>query len=299
MAPSEGVQNIDVMVSLHGGQSYNCTLPSNSPILRGLYVALASAQQPDPQQPGVVLQMPLDGGRTACSFMSTSVVSVTTRPPVLIESQAFQNVQNHNTPVSWAPAFVRIDDFLTPEENRNLLEFALASEPEFTGSGITTNVDNYRKSRVLVDFKQSDWSKTILGRLKLHLPHIAATLNVSDTHLDDYDIQLTASNDGDFFKAHPDSSHDKEVANRLLTYVYYLNRTPRTFSGGDLLLYDGEPGNVNFDRGSGVVSVQPQNNCLVAFLSNRWHEVDLVRCPSGDFADSRFTVNGWLRRIAS
>lgn len=299
MNPSEGVQNIDVAVTLHGGQSCHCTLPSNSPILHDLYVALASGQRPDPQQPAVVLQLPLDGGRTACSFMSTSVVSVTTQPPVLIDSGALQNPQSHNSPVSETPAFVQIDDFLTPQENRDLLEYALSSEPEFTGSTVTTNVDNYRKSRVLIDFKQSTWSKTILGRLKLHLPHIAATLNVSDANLDDYDIQLTASNDGDFFKAHPDSSHQKEVANRLLTYVYYLHRTPKAFSGGDLLLYDGEPGNGNFDRGSGVISVEPQNNSLIAFLSNRWHEVDLVRCPSGEFADSRFTVNGWLRRIES
>ncbi|MGB8690572.1 MAG: proline hydroxylase, partial [Microcoleus sp.] len=34
----------------------------------------------------------------------------------------------------------------------------------------------------------------------------------------------------------------------------------------------------------------------VFFLSRYMHEVLPVSCPSKAFADSRFTINGWVRR---
>jgi Rps23 Pro-64 3,4-dihydroxylase Tpa1-like proline 4-hydroxylase len=37
-------------------------------------------------------------------------------------------------------------------------------------------------------------------------------------------------------------------------------------------------------------------NQIVFFPSETLHEVLPVECPSGEFADSRFTVNGWLHR---
>ncbi len=299
MNTAESVRNIDVEVTLTGGLSYSSVLPSNSPILHDLYAALAATHQRDPQQPGVLMQLPLDGGQTACSFMSTSVISVTTRPPVLIQTQPFQDLQVQSGLGPAAPTYVRIDEFLTPDENKQLLKFALENEQEFTGSAVTTNIDDYRKSRILSAIQDSKWRDIFLARLMVHLPHIMATLDIADFDIETREIQLTASNDGDFFKAHPDASHDKEVANRAVSYVYYLHRTPRRYAGGNLLFYNGAPGQVSFDRGRDVISIEPQNNCLIAFASNRWHEVDMVRCSSGKFADSRFTVNGWLRREMS
>jgi SM-20-related protein len=35
---------------------------------------------------------------------------------------------------------------------------------------------------------------------------------------------------------------------------------------------------------------------LVVFPSRYLHEVLPVSCPSQTFADSRFTINGWVRR---
>jgi len=37
-------------------------------------------------------------------------------------------------------------------------------------------------------------------------------------------------------------------------------------------------------------------NSIVFFPSNYLHEVLPTRCPSGEFADSRLTYNGWLHR---
>jgi Rps23 Pro-64 3,4-dihydroxylase Tpa1-like proline 4-hydroxylase len=231
--------------------------------------------------------------------MSTSLVSVTTRPPVLIQQQLFHDVKSEEAPSADAPGYVWIDDFLTPDENKQLLKYANANEPEFEGSSVTTKDKDFRKSKVLFSIKDSKWQTIFLDRLKLHLPHISAALDITDFQFDNCEIQLTANNDGDYFKPHADSSQEYEaVANRKITFVYYLHRTPRSYSGGNLLFYHGEPGQSAYDRGSTVTAIKPQNNCLVAFASNRWHEVEMVRCPSEKFPDSRFTVNGWLRSKA-
>ena len=42
--------------------------------------------------------------------------------------------------------------------------------------------------------------------------------------------------------------------------------------------------------------IEPRNNSIIFFLSRYMHEVLPVSCPSQSFADSRFTVNGWVRR---
>lgn len=296
------MRNIEVEVTLKGGQSQSCVLPSNSELLHDLYVCLAAAQQSGAQYPGTIMQLPLDDGQAAWTFMSGSLVSVTTRPAVLIQPQEPAQPVQVDRPTGSNPAHVRIDDFLTPEENAQLLDYTLENKQQFEGSTVVTDSKktsdaSTRKSKVLYAVSKTRWRSVFIDRLKLHLPHIAPTLGVDSYNFDDDEIQLTSSNDGDFFKQHSDSDRNNAaVAGRTITFVYYFHKLPKPYSGGDLLLYAGGAGQPEHDRGSNVTAIAPQNNCLVAFASHQLHEVDMVRCPSGDFADSRFTINGWLRR---
>ena len=91
---------------------------------------------------------------------------------------------------------------------------------------------------------------------------------------------VAASNDGDYFRAHIDGGPDDT---REITFVYFLHNEPRRFSGGELII-----------QSSTVV--QPQGDTLVLFPSCSVHEVLPVQAPSGAFADSRFTVTGWIHR---
>jgi len=288
------MQDIEVEITLAGGRSYNSILPADSPLLRDLYYSLALGQQADAENPNMVLQIPLEDGHAACSFLSSSLVSVVTKPPVLIEPQAYaQAGAAVAQAISAAPTHVRIDDFLTPEENRQLLAFALESDTNFEGSSVITKSGGkedhqYRKSKVFFAIKDTKWRDVFVNRLKMHLPHITKSLGRPGFAFDEAEIQLTASNDGDFFRRHADADHnEKAVANRVITFVYYFYREPKAYAGGDLLLYG--------DSDQSVTAIEPVNNMLVSFLSDLPHEVDMVRCPSGAFADSRFTINGWLR----
>jgi Rps23 Pro-64 3,4-dihydroxylase Tpa1-like proline 4-hydroxylase len=296
------MQDIELDVTLTDGKTYSSILPSDSPLLHDLFVSLASAHQHDPQRPALLLQLPLDDGRAACSFMSTSVLSLVTRPPVLISHSADQAVALPAPVSTVAPLHVCIDDFLTPGENAELLSYALDNEAHFQGSAVIaddgkdTKDSKHRKSRVLFDIKDSKWRDVFVNRLALHLPHLLRGLGLQGFTPDDTEIQLTASNDGDFFKRHADADHrHQRTASRVVTFVYYLNRTPRPYSGGNLLLY-GHSGSPGVETGSNVKAVEPVNNMLVVFPSDLLHEVDIVQSSGGAFRDSRFTVNGWLRR---
>ncbi len=297
------MRNVEVTVSLTDGRSHTCVLPENAPVLADLYVGMAGARMAGHQ--GTLIQLPARGGRAAFSFMSTSVLSVMTEPPVLVNAGGpLPATTPAALPAASGDRFVRIDDFLTPAENEELLRFAIEQEGNYTTSGVyndkqhTTNA-SVRRSRVLFKIAETPWKPLFIERLKLHLPHLLSTLRVPAFTVGEVEIQLTASNDGDFFKRHADTDRNNEsIASRQLTFVYYLNRTPKPYSGGNILFYDDRAGTAE-DRGASVSSVTPANNCLVSFASDRWHEVDMVRCPSGAFADSRFTVNGWFRSQAT
>ena len=298
------MREIEVEITLMGGERRICSLPENSEPLHELHAALMAAQQPDNPQQGALLQIPLDGGEAAFTFAADSLISLVTRPPVVLDQTPTTPSLIHQQQTQFAP-FVTIDDFLTPDENAELLEYAEANEAHFEGSTVinkskSATDDDVRKSRVLFAIRDTKWRDIFLNRVKLHLCHIAPTLGIADQRFDQDEIQLTSSNDGDFFKRHADADrNEKQVAGRTITFVYYFHRTPKPYTGGDLLFYAANPEDPAHARGSFVTAVAPRNNCLVAFASHTWHEVDLVKCPSGAFGDSRFTVNGWLRRQVS
>ena len=56
------------------------------------------------------------------------------------------------------------------------------------------------------------------------------------------------------------------------------------------------PGNASFTSANPHLDVAPEKDSLLIFPSWALHEVMPVVCPSGEFADSRFSVNCWVWR---
>ena len=107
------------------------------------------------------------------------------------------------------------------------------------------------------------------------------------------EVQLTAHNDGHYFRVHNDViKSEAQKVNRLLTFVYYLHRQPSQFKGGNLLIYP--TAEINDIKKGYPQQVSPTHNSLVIFPSHYLHEVTPVICSSTAFADSRFTFNGWV-----
>jgi len=197
-----------------------------------------------------------------------------------------------------APCVV-LDEFLAPKELDELMRFALEHEPDFRDSEVVSPSGeeglldySHRRSRVLMDLGKH--GQIILGKIRGVLPQVLRELGMDEFPVSRTEAQITASNNGDFFRTHSDDA-DALVASRRLTFVYFFQREPRAFQGGDLLLHNSHPADRRIESGN-LLRISPRQNQIVFFPSPVPHEITPVDCPSRAFADSRFTLNGWLHR---
>ena len=201
-------------------------------------------------------------------------------------------------PYSVFPPFLparclKIDNFLSPEENQQLLQMAIAREADYVSSTTSTNEDQYRASSVLYPNFFEDVYFQVSARLRRMFADALNALHLPIFTIDELEMQLTAHGDGNYYKVHNDS--DGDVGKRTLTYVYYFNREPKPYRGGNLRMYDTEYAN-GWRATDNFRDIEPKNNRIVLFDSRCMHEVLPVESNSTDFGDSRFTLNGWLRR---
>jgi Rps23 Pro-64 3,4-dihydroxylase Tpa1-like proline 4-hydroxylase len=203
-----------------------------------------------------------------------------------------------------SPAIVRaqcvvLDEFLAPQELDELVHYALQHEAEFQSSGVVSpsgdpvTIDyDHRRSRVLMDLGKHE--QLILERIRGVLPRVLDQLGIEEFPVTHVEAQITTSNDGDFFGAHSDDAQET-IASRRITFVYFFHREPRQFEGGELRLHDSRGNDRHVSAGS-YQKITPQSNQIVFFPCSLLHEITAVECQSGAFADSRFTLNGWLHK---
>jgi len=196
---------------------------------------------------------------------------------------------------------VVFDEFLTLSELNTLRQYILDQEKRFEISevlspGVTGGAVDYdqRRSRVLMDLGGHE--RMIVDRLLMTcLPRVLQKWGRDPFPITRIESQTTASNHGDFFCCHSDNGAEV-VATREITFVYFFHREPKQFSGGDLRIYDSRRENNNYVPTANYRTLVPEQNQLVLFASGLSHEITPVDCPSGQFADSRFTVNGWIHK---
>jgi Rps23 Pro-64 3,4-dihydroxylase Tpa1-like proline 4-hydroxylase len=193
-------------------------------------------------------------------------------------------------------SYVQIDNFLSPEENQEALNIALKNQQQFVSSTTTTNAENYRQSWVLYATIFPDFYELLKKKILKTVPSLMAQLKMPEFLISKVEMQLTAHNDGCYYKVHNDSG-SATTATRELTYVYYFCQEPPQFSEGALRLYDTALKEGVAHQSNTFKDIEPRNNRIVFFNSRCKHEVLPVRCPSKKFEDSRFTLNGWIRRV--
>ena len=248
----------------------------------------AEPQAPSPQPPGSPTgspgepQPPSQGpGRSGVRTTAVAKTSAAERPAVL-------------------PAqCVVLDEFLVSQELEELIRFTLEREAAFSVSEVVSpsadgGIVNYehRRSRVLMDLAHHQ--NVIVARIKAVLPEVLGALGMAEFAISDVEAQITASNHGDFFHFHSDNGSDR-VASRRLTFVYFFHREPRQFEGGELRIHDAGLKDGTYVSQGSYQTIAPQQNQMVFFPCELLHEITSVNCASRRFADSRFTLNGWLR----
>ena len=191
--------------------------------------------------------------------------------------------------------YLQLDNFLSSEEHQQALDIVLSKQNKFVESKTVTNAANYRQSSILYATLFPKLYYLVKNKITDILPSILSQLNHPEFFVSHVEMQMTAHNDGCFYKVHTDASSEK-TKTRELTYVYYFYQEPKQFFGGELKLYETEIQNGSFIQKENSQIIEPRNNSIVFFNSRCKHEVLMVNCPSKNFKDSRFTINGWLRR---
>jgi len=304
-------REIKVKLLLAGGQSAALVVPPEHPVLAQLLAAVAGVDGGMKAPHPAVFQIPMEGGRASLAFAASQLVGVVTDPAVLIHSDAPSEddvaAQVPTAPVAAATAasaaqghgdlirhpVVQIDSFLTGSEVAWLMELTFAAESQFVPSRLSDDKDDYRQSFML---SASEALKTLfVSKIRALMPEVMPQLRLGRFTVGDIDCQVTASVDGSYFKAHTDAGAN-ETWKRQFTYVYYFNREPKGFTGGELRIYDDTVRNGKLAATESFQSIEPRHNTIIFFQAAVMHEVMPVEVPSKQFRDSRFTVNGWIAR---
>ena len=166
---------------------------------------------------------------------------------------------------------MQLDGFLTEDECAWLRETVIAAQEEFRSSW--TNDDttkDYRQSLVLhmraggsgPDGRRQDSRRDAGSDDEVRLlPFPVGQI----------ECQATASTDGSYFRVHTDSGQHAVDAKRQLTYVYYFNRHPKGFTGGELRVYDDQFLNAKLARTDTFQVIEPHNNSIVFFNAAVMH----------------------------
>lgn len=289
------LQDVKVKLLLTGGHQYTLYLKPDAPLLQRLMTVLVARAQKQEANFSCLFQIPLEEGRTALYFPSEHLVGLLTEPPIFLQQPDLQQ-SAEATPQATdvlVSEYVQINNFFTVEEKSRLINYVLEQESAFVPTSTSTNDPDYRRSMILYSFPE--FSQLIVNRIQAILPDVFRKLGITPFPIAEIETQLTVHNDGNYYKVHNDNG-SPDTATREFTYVYYFYREPKPFSGGELLLYDSKIENNFYVQADSFQTVEPLNNSIVFFPSRYLHEVLPVSCPSKAFADSRFTINGWVRR---
>ncbi|RDG38611.1 2OG-Fe(II) oxygenase [Streptomyces corynorhini] len=228
---------------------------------------------------------------------TTTARQDTAVPPPAEAPEATDQPSPVSTDAIWRlPVTVcRITQFLGERTADALLERAVAATDDaWQPSTIRDHelVPDFRSSRSHQDFTAPE----LMSAIDEVVEAVEHTLGVSCRYTEP-DYTLNVHNDGDFYRAHQDSTAEFSPR-RLLTFVYYLHRTPRPFDGGELRMFDAalplHTGTTGAWQEHTWRDWEPEHDSIVFFRPTAWHEVRPVSCPGKRHADSRFAVNGWL-----
>ncbi len=187
-----------------------------------------------------------------------------------------------------------IPDFLGPVLVARLLDHAHALEPQFRATEVDRRVDP-RAWNSLTTHDLGALAEPLTAKMRACAPELFEALKIKPFDIAGIELELIAYNDRAFSKIHIDmetwADPDRRT-HRMISAVYYFHGQPKGFTGGALRFHPA----LAQEGGGRFADIEPVNDTLVAFPAFAPHEVLPVRCPSGVFMDSRFTVYFGLRR---
>jgi SM-20-related protein len=274
---------IRVRILLCGGHVYETFCSADARLIEDLRMIVAIGANATGM---AQLEVEQNGAMRSLAIPYSQIAAIETEPPVLFGPR--------KEPSGIRPApYIRIPDFLTTDENKAVIDYAIGKRPAFKPSTVEGGAPGYRHSQVL--FKLDDLEIDFEGKVREILPDVTGYFGLGLPVDFTFEMQMTTHSDGGYFKIHNDNG-SPNTASRFLTYVYYFHQEPVAFSGGQLRLYDDSRVEAwNWVPVATFAEIKPQNNMLLFFPSRHYHEVLPTLCRTDHFADGRFTINGWVR----
>ena len=196
----------------------------------------------------------------------------------------------------WPAPFVRITNFLAPGECDRLLAMGLAAHLAPAAVGSKQHVDPEVRLTLEVDDTETtvEARRLLVPKIKSLMPEILARLRTGDIGQYGIEMGMRVYLNGGFYRPHRDDSGRIHSA-RSVSFVYFFNRQPPRFFGGDLLLYDCDvhTNARSYEKFSRFV---PLRNSIVFFPSACWHRVTPVQGCTSDRGDGRWALNGHVWR---
>jgi SM-20-related protein len=212
-----------------------------------------------------LLSVPADGGRSVLTIPTSrlSAVEFSPPPPALSERSVASLPQPRILLPGVEPSRVFVYDNLFKQDiYERIYQYALDNEARFAGSRTITEEKDYRESLVLHDFPEV--SSLMTRAIQRLLPDVRRLLNCAQLS-DRLEMQLTAHNDGNYYKTHSDSTAT-HLTERELTYVFYFHGNPKNFSGGELKLYDTAMSASSSSAARTHQLIEPRGNRMIFFL---------------------------------
>lgn len=175
-------------------------------------------------------------------------------------------------------------NFLPIAELETVRKNILDQSASFSSSKTVSDHSTHRRSQVLFELPKLTL-KLFEKSLLAIWPSVLSSLGYEFFSMDETTTQATLHTDGDFYKVHIDNGKET-LKRRTISFAYYLHEEPRSFTGGELVLYQKDQPNKVFE---------PIGNSIVFFPSNALHEVLPILGGQG-FTEGRLALNGWVSR---
>ena len=196
-----------------------------------------------------------------------------------------------------ATRYLVIDDLLGPAAADDLLAQILASSARFTPSNVrqdgTGAVNSAHRSSLRLPGRIGVDLDPFKASIHERFAELCTATGTAPFEVYHTECSVVAHGNGDYYRTHIDTRTGDPATRgshvRLLSCVYYLNREPPAFSGGELVLH-------KLGSSEPAATIAPQHDRLAVFPSFIPHEVLPITCPGSAFEDSRFSINCWLHR---
>lgn len=210
-----------------------------------------------------------------------------------------QSNSDTRTRAIYKPApFIRQHKFLGNTQVEKLLVHVQSKSALFKPAGIGAKAKvNLGKRKTVYIRDLGEFRELFTKRIIDYCDTAAISFGMKPFTPSRIELKITNHLDEYFFNIHNDTnSLDNKKEQRAISFVYYFHRKPKSFLGGDLLLFDSDCQNNKY-KNFEFTRLLCERDSLTYFPSEYFHCVDIVRQRSKkDFSDGRFAVTGHIRR---